>query len=392
MNTNIFVVTRLGQLRNVHGLIKQLDLKENVLLIFYTEDNMDNLDSLRKNIYKNDFKKTIYLKLPYRPLSTTLSKCKKIYEDLQRTFTQIMKDREGGNLFLANIDNFYKYFERIAEQKKLKLILFEEGLTTYRVFDPTLSREFTRRDVYSSLKRVLKYAKKTFVAIVMSILYFLSWLTKRNIFDYIKSIRIPKKYRYGHIDHFDEAYVCFPNKLRAMGGEGRIGKIKKLDFFVDSSDIQKLTKDFPENSVLLINQRYIPYDIHFNIIFDILERQGEKNVIIKFHPKEEQKMYAVHLEEAIKKHPKLKVKSLYGYDHVPVENLIPSGKFKRVYSITSSSLLYIKLIDPKMEVISIGKSYKELCLSSKYNVDAGFMNLFNRDYDAFDKLFDLKQV
>ncbi len=392
MNTNIFVVTRLGQLRNVHGLIKQLDLKENVLLIFYTEDNMDNLDSLRKNIYKNDFKKTIYLKLPYRPLSTTLSKCKKIYEDLQRTFTQIMKDRKGGNLFLANIDNFYKYFERISEQKNLKLILFEEGLTTYRVFDPTLSREFTRRDVYSSLKRVFKYAKKTFVAIVMSILYFLSWLTKRNIFDYIKSIRIPKKYRYGHIDHFDEAYVCFPNKLKEMGGEGRISKIKKLDFFVDSSDIQKLTKDIPENSVLLINQRYIPYDIHFNIIFDILEREGEKNVIIKFHPKEEQKMYAVHLEEAIKKHPKLKVKSLYGYDHVPVENLIPSGKFKRVYSITSSSLLYIKLIDPKVEVISIGKSYKELCLSSKYNVDAGFMNLFNRDYDAFDKLFDLKQV
>lgn len=392
MNNNIFVVTRLGQLRNAHGLITQQNSKNNVLLILYTPDAMDNLENLKKNIYKKDFVKVIYFELPFRPLSTTVSKCKRIYEMFNNVFDEIVDAYKLENLFIANTDNYYKYLEDIAIQKNLKLNLFEEGLTTYRMFAKDLQREFTIRDVKSALKRVFKYSKKAFVAMVVFFLKFLSWLTKRNIFDYIKSIRIPKKYRYGHIDHFDEAYVCFPNKLKEMGGEGRISKIKKLDFFVDSSDIQKLTKDIPENSVLLINQRYIPYDIHFNIIFDILERQGEKNVIIKFHPKEEQKMYAVHLEEAIKKHPKLKVKSLYGYDHVPVENLIPSGKFKRVYSITSSSLLYIKLIDPKIEVISIGKSYKELCLSSKYNVDAGFMNLFNRDYDAFDKLFDLKQV
>jgi hypothetical protein len=146
------------------------------------------------------------------------------------------------------------------------------------------------------------------------------------------------------------------------------------------------------NMTLFVNQRYIPYDMHFNIIFEIMERVGINKFFIKFHPKESRSMYLPYLIKAMEEHSNLDVKILEGLDHIPAEDLMTTGKINRLVGITTSTLIYSQLIDPKIEVLSIADSYKELCLSKKYNVDARKMDLFLRDYKAFKEVFDIKQV
>jgi hypothetical protein len=103
-------------------------------------------------------------------------------------------------------------------------------------------------------------------------------------------------------------------------------------------------------------------------------------------------MYLPYLIKAMEEHPNLDVKVLKGLDHIPAEDLMTTGKINRLVGITTSTLIYSQLIDPKIEVLSIADSYKELCLSKKYNVDARKMDLFLRDYKAFKEVFDIKQV
>jgi hypothetical protein len=392
MNNNFFAITRLGQLRNVQGYIEQSNYKNNILMIMFTPDAVDLIENINKSINHKLFKEVIHFELPKRPLGVNREKCKNLYENLTETLFKLHNKYNIKNIFLCNTDNFYVYFEDVANSINADLILLEEGLTTYRMFANGMGKSFTFRDVKSSFHRILRDFKKLFVSIVVFILQFLSWIFGINIFEFIKHRRIPKKYRYGDIKHFKEAYVCFPEKMRELTTKEEIGEVKKLDFFVNKDLDKEIVDKLENNMTLFVNQRYIPYDMHFSIIFEIMERAGINKFFIKFHPKESRSMYLPYLIKAMEEHPNLDVKILEGLDHIPAEDLMTTGKINRLIGITTSTLIYSQLIDPKIEVLSIADSYKELCLSKEYNVDARKMDLFLRDYKAFKEVFDIKQV
>jgi hypothetical protein len=392
MDNNFFTVTRLGQLRNVQGFIKQINAKNNVLMIMHTPNDIDLIENLEKNVNYNLFRKVIKFELPNRPLGVSIKKCKGIYESLMMTMSHLYEKYNINNIILCNTDNYYKYFEYFAKKYNIDLILLEEGLTTYRMFANNIEKNFNFRDVKSALKRVLRNFKKSINSIIVLILKFFSWILGINIFKFIKHHRIPKKYRYGDIEYFKEAYVCFPDKMKILTTKDKIGDIKKLDFFLNKNLEEKIVNKLEDNMTLFVNQRYIPYDLHFNIIFEIFEKKNIKDFFIKFHPKESRSMYWQHLIKAMKDHPNLNVKILEGMDHIPAEDLMTTGKIARIIGITTTTLIYSKLIDPNIEVLSIADEYRELCLSKKYNVDARKMDLFERDYKAFKKVFDINQV
>lgn len=392
MDNNFFAVTRLGQLRNVQGYIKQFNSKNNILMVMYTPDAVDLVENINKNIKNNMFEEVIHFELPKRPLGVSKKKCKDLYENLTNTLFELHKNYKFEHIFLCNTDNFYIYFEIVAEKIEADLILLEEGLTTYRMFAKNMSKEYTFRDVKSALRRLYRSIRKVVVNIGALVLKTLSWIFKINLFDFIKHQRIPKKYRYGYIKKFKEGYVCFPDKMRELTTEDEIGEVKKLDFFVNKEIDQSIVNKLEDNMTLFVNQRYVPYDMHFNIIFEILEKNNIKKFFIKFHPKESRAMYWPHLKKAMEEFPDLDVRILKGLDHVPAEDLMTTGNITKLVGITTSTLTYSPLIDPSIEVLSIADSYKEICLSKRYNVDARKMDLFLRDYKAFKEVFEIEQI
>jgi len=394
MNNNIFAISRVGQLRNIQGYIEQYNAKNNILIIMDTinKDDVALIDNINKNIDHKKFKEVIYFEIPERPLSVTKKKCKEIYENLTTLLYSLYKKYHYQNIILCNTDNYYKYFEVITKDKNLNLILLEEGLTTYRMFAKNIEKNFNFRDIKSAVRRVFTNLKQLIIDLGVLTLKFLSWVLQINIFEFVKHHRVPKKYRYGNIDYFKEAYVCFPEKMKTLTTREEIGEVKKLNFFINRNIDRTITDRLEDNMILFVNQRYIPYEKHFNIIFEILERNRITKFFIKFHPKESKNKYSRYLKDAMQKFPNLEVKILKGMDHIPAEDLMVTGKIKRIIGITTSTLIYSELINPNIEVLSIADSYKKLCLSKKYNVDAKRMDLFLRDYKAFKEVFDIKQV
>lgn len=65
---NVFVVSRLGQLRNVQNFIKQFDAKENILIIQYSVADGPILKNMIEICERNLYVEVIYLKLPKQPL------------------------------------------------------------------------------------------------------------------------------------------------------------------------------------------------------------------------------------------------------------------------------------------------------------------------------------
>ena len=65
---NVFVVSRLGQLRNVQNFIKQFNAKENILIIQYSVADGAVLRNMIEICDKKLFLEIIYLKLPGHPL------------------------------------------------------------------------------------------------------------------------------------------------------------------------------------------------------------------------------------------------------------------------------------------------------------------------------------
>jgi hypothetical protein len=392
METNLFVITRLGQLRNVQGYINQFKTKRNLLILLYTPDAFELVENIDRNIDSSLFREIIHFELPLRPLGVNKKKCKNLYENLTETLYKLNKRYNIKKFFLCNTDNFYIYFEKVATKIHADIILLEEGLTTYRMFAKDRGKVFTFRNVKSAFKIVLRNFRKFFVSLIALLLKFFSWILKIDIFNFIKHKRIPRDYRYGNIEHFKEAYVCFPEKMKSLTTKNQIGKIKKLHFFTNKNLNENVLSNLENNMTLFVNQRYVPYDLHFNIVFEIFEKANIKKFFIKFHPKESKKIYWSHLKKAIQNYPQLDIRILRGFDHIPAEDLMITGKIKKIVGITTSTLIYSKLIDPNIKVLSIADSYKELCLSTKYNVDARKMNLFLRDYKAFKEIFDVKQI
>jgi hypothetical protein len=358
----------------------------------HTPEATDLIENINKNINYTLFKEVLHFELPFRPLGVNRKKCKNLYENLTDTIYTLNKKNKIQKIFLCNTDNFYIYYEHVAKEIGANIILLEEGLTTYRMFAKNRGRNFTFRDLQSEFKRLIKNLKKVIVTFTVLILKTLSWIFKFNIFYFVKHHRIPKKYRYGNINYFSKAYVCFPDKMKTLTTNQQIGEINKLNFFVNSEIEQKSIDKLENNMTLFVNQKYISYRKHFKIVFEILKKNGIEKIYIKFHPKESRIQYFPHLKKAMDEYPDIEIKVLEGLEHIPAEDLLTTGKINKIIGITTSTLIYGKLICPQLKVVSIADSYKELCLSHDYNVDAKEMDLFMRDYQAFKEVFDIKQI
>lgn len=404
---NVFVVSRLGQLRNVQSFIKQFNAKENVLIIQYSEADGAIYRNMIEICDTNLYTEVIYLKLPKQPLRVTKKKNISMYNSINDVLNYINNKYPFNNLFLCNADKWYSYYEKVKREENLSynINLLEEGLTTYIVSaDPDYQTDpiipINRQDLKKSCKEVIDCLKQlvhvTKNLIVKSIVLFLNIisiifrtnLTKR-VKDFVLNKTLEEKYKFSYITHFNEAFVCFPDKL--VQNNFTIDKIKKLNFEFNEISKNKEIKKLDNDYCLFINQKYINYDKHFNIIFGILNEMGHKNVYIKLHPKENKTLIRKKLDEYLKDFPDLNVKIITNMDSVPVEDLIYSHKFKQIIGIISSALLYCDEFIKDTNVVSIADEYRKRCLNPENGVNRREMKLFEKEYRNFVKVSKVRQ-
>lgn len=403
---NVFVVSRLGQLRNVQNFIEEYNACNNVLIIQYSGEDSDILRNILEMSNKALFKYIKYVKLPNFPLNATASKNKKIYTSIENTVLYIKDNHDFNNLFLCNADKWYCYYMSVKKEYKLEfsINLLEEGLTTYLISDKDYSKVMIDKKInfndvnksikaiIKSLKNIVKDIKNLFVHIFAFTLKIISLVIRVNLFEKIKKlishIMIPQKYKFKFVEHFENAFVCFPDRLKQ--DNFTIDNINKLDFKFEVLDESVKIKD-SEKYALFINQKYINYDKHFEIIFKIFEEMNLENILIKLHPRENKEKTQQIIDKYKKIYPKLNVEVLNNMDSVPVENIIYNNKFKQVLGLLSSSLIYCNGFIKGINIISIATRYKNMCYDKKNSVNLNELEQYEKEYETFIKFDGVKQ-
>lgn len=403
---NVFVVSRLGQLRNVQNFIKQFNAKKNVLIIQFSVIDGAILKNICELSDRSLYSEIIYVKLPQRPLRVTKKKNVKMYNTIKETIEYINQNYEFNNLFLCNADKWYSYYEKIKDEENLNytLNLLEEGLTTYIVSsDPEYQEEpiipinildlkKTCKDIKKTFLKIFKEIRVFFVKILSLIVELVSLPFRTNFITIVKQFilkkTLEKKYQFSYITHFHEAFVCFPEKLEQ--NNFAIDDVKKLQFNLNKID-SKNFNEIDENYVLFINQKYINYKQHFDLIFKIFTEMGYRNVYIKLHPKEDKIAIINQINECLLTYPDLNVKVLNSFDSIPIEDVIYSFKFKKIIGLTSSSLLYCKELIKNIDIVSIAERYRELCYEKENHVNPRELKLFEKEYKNFCKFGAIDQ-
>lgn len=397
IENNLFFLTGVGQLRNISGFIKEYNATNNVAVILYTQQNLNVVNHIKENMDESLFLEIQYVKLPVKLLEEKKSKSKIIYQTLEKTINHNIEKYHIKNVFLCSSSNYYSFIEQITKNKT-SLNLLEEGLTTYRVYQENndeRQKKYTLGDVFSVIKKVLKRLYiifkpviKLIKSIIELVVVIISFITRINFIYYIKKfLNKSKKYKYGLITEFDNAYVCYPELLQKLNPKNK--NVEKLQLNFENENVIFTNKQDKEN-ILFINQKYgLRYKEHFDIIFSIFRDMGIKKIYMKFHPKEDFDDFRDIYEESKSLYPDLQIITLENCEHIPVENLINRNNITKIVALTSSSLFYSKLVKEDIDVISIAEEYKkrweDIALTAKE------MQTFLHDYEMLDKLFNVEQ-
>jgi len=398
MRGNLFVVSRVGQLRNAQTFIKQYGATHNHLAVLYTETNLVLLDNIAANVEEGLFEDTFHIRQPLKPTTQTRRKNTIIYNQIDELLLMMTNERDVGTLYLCNSDNYYSLFERVNQVRGLglKLSLLEEGLTTYAHAGKRFYAKDTTVDWAEvkhrgrHLRRVTRQAARSLFTVLITLTSFVLRVDAvQFVKDVLANVFVSKRYRFGTIRHFDDAYVYFPDRI--YSNNIQVDNVHKLDFVLEHSASQELLDAVEDDAVIFVSQKYVDPYAYFSIVFEVLSEMGLERVLFKFHPREDRASFARAWDNALREHPRLQVVSPPEIHAIPVEELMMAGKTKQIIGLTSTSLMYAKALFPDVDVVSIGVRFRELADSDEYDLSKRSLAEFNRDLDVFLDVSDVRQ-
>lgn len=393
MQSNLYVITGVGQMRNVCGYIEQYGAVDNYAVVLYTPINYAVVQNLRDSGIDDKFKSVYYLELPERFSEEQLVKSVKIYHRFDNMLKTMKRKYEIQNLFLCMPTGHYSFMGGLAKKYKLSINLLEEGLATYRVFvqeQDAKQKVISPSDIKWRLSVILQPVKivlRYIVDILLLPVDCISMLSKKDLSYYIKRfIKKCFRYKYGIIEKFDHTYVCFPDKLDPSFLKKN--DVEKLNFNY-TNDPWRFT-DGDEDNVLFVNQQYIGYKKHFQAVFSIFRDMGLKKVYIKFHPKEDLNSFRDILNDYIRMYRDIEIIPLMEGANIPVENLLVTNKISKVIGLSSSTLFFAPIVKPDIETVCIADEYYRRCLED--GVSEKQLEMFYQDKTMIERIFDVDRI
>lgn len=394
---NLFVVSRLGQVRNAQTLIRQEGARDNHLAVLQTAANPLLTATISAHIDATVFDEIVHITQPHQPLKQGRHKNRVIYEQFEELLVR-MADKGVRNLFLCNVDAYYSLFERVIERRELPLTLnlLEEGLGTYanlgeRVYTKDMSVH--REDVVLRARNAGRAWSQAIRASLILVATALSWVFRVDLFrvrrELLAALLVRPLHRYGTITHFDRAFVCFPEKVHDTNI--KIDFVARLMFEIAEETDAKAVRALPEGATLFVSQKYLGASEYVPIIMQMFDELRLERVFFKFHPREDRFALERLIEEERSRHPRLEVTVPRAIQRVPVENLIASGRVAKVVGLTSTSLMYAQAFFDGVEVVSVAQRFKQLALAQPDGIARRALAEFDRDLDVFEDVSGVTQ-
>ena len=320
---NLFIISHLGQLNQIENLIQQENIKNNLLIILYTNKNTRVPKSIAKQVNKSLFLKINLLLLPNSPNNYKLKSL--VY--MNRLYKNLINDTKPQNIYTLSFENHYSLLLNIASTYKININLIDEGTATYK------TRNLS--EYYKEHHFIKKIAAK-----LLNVSASFKWYT-----------------------NFEKVYAAFPEELnntfkakeyiKFFSHAGKLEIDKKTLFLINQYNISN-------NDFLYVNQRYAVQDKDFtNSIIEILNKISlyhNSKVFIKMHPKDNIKLIE-YFKFEIKKYKNL---VFIIENEFLIEPTIQAVKPKGVIGLTSTSLVYTSLISPNTKVFSIKEWFVDI--------------------------------
>lgn len=126
---NLFVITHLGQLKQMEALITKKNLSNNGLVVLYTVANFAVPQMVHDKATASLFDFVIFVEIPFKVNQVNYFKLKKVYE----TYLNLLNASKPSHLYLNSFEGHYAILIDIAKQRDIKNILVEEGTATYKL-------------------------------------------------------------------------------------------------------------------------------------------------------------------------------------------------------------------------------------------------------------------
>lgn len=345
---NLFIISGVNHLYSVQSIIKQYQYEDNILYILklqHTGEDDWHLNNLKIQIIPNLFKEVHELSIG----------------ELNRYYSEMCaKGMAIDNIFMTTYTGVFYPIAKACKKNGITLNLYEEGLSTYKL---KLVKE---KSVIERLADKV-FRRKVFIKPKVgheSVL--VSTVVKPSKVREIKSLgiriieSIKNELKYKMFSGFDQAFVTYPEKM------SRVVKVKKfmhdykLHYYMnevvqkESSRIEANLLD--ENALFISQPMYhtaLTEQEYVDMVYKFLERLPDKNILIKFHPRETEDKKEYFRSKFISS--KKNIIFIEGDNGLqfPIEILLYSSKIKKIIGFSSTSIIYAPLINKKLECICL---------------------------------------
>lgn len=394
--TNLFIITHLGQLKQMQALICQQNLQDNLLVVLYTYKNIQVPSDVQEGIDESLFSQVIFTKIPHGLQKDNIQKNIR----LNFVYKKILSLSKFKTLYINSFEGHYNIVLSLAKSAQLKLVLVEEGTATYKLksgqfesftpADQKITQAFLKQSFMETIgqSQIFKKAvkvKKTYqknrnlsaawqqadisyrdtklltqfgsqVGKFGKKVWNAPMVQKSAVNLYAKAFPVMANKPF--VD-FDKVYASYPELLVGDFGTSKIEPFFAYNQFGD--DDLKIANEAIEqykigaDDVLFISQRYALdlrlYMKELDNLFRALS--ASHRVLIKLHPKENDFILQMYQTMAMMSGGRIVV-----LDHcskIPAEALLAVSSVKAVIGLTSSTLIYAPLMRRDIQVISIAK-------------------------------------
>lgn len=370
---HLFVITHLGQLKQMEALIGKKNLTSNGLIVLYTTANFIVPQTVHDKVAKSLFDFVVFVEIPFKINQINYFKLKTVYE----TYVSLLHASKPKTLYLNSFEGHYAILIDIAKKRGVKNALVEEGTATYKLLSrPTINInhedfinfDFLKTKFMSTIgqtelfKRAVKQKKYTKDLFFQSKQFYQSLVLDEKVQGKLietfgkGSIKSYKK----PFLQFDEVYASFPTLIE----QSFLAKDVQLFNVYESIDDETLTLakevvsdyDITDKDALYLSQRYTIEPMQYvNTVTPILLKaaRGSRKIFIKLHPKESNKVHQAFRKIANAFPDKL---ILIEDNRFLVEPVIKVSNIQKVIGLTSTALVYAPLVSENTQSVSVAQA------------------------------------
>lgn len=383
---NLFVITHLGQLKQMESLIVREQLVSNGLIVLYASTNLHVPQMVHDKANVNLYDFLVFVEIPVKIGQANLQKLKK----MESIYRILLSSTQPKSLYLNSFEGHYSILTTLARKKKIKNILVEEGTATYKLLihkNPVpasngLDYKLLKNKFMSTVggtelfKRMVKRKKYVQDVAVQSRKFFQEVLNddavQEKLIHVLGSAAI-KNHKKPFVK-FDEVYASFPRLIQDGFGVNNVKQFNIYDSVSDSDTAlaQEVIELYgiTENDVLYVSQRYgVNAAQYVNCVCEILialPAIDKKRVFIKLHPKESIEVLTMFRKFCVAFKNRF---ILIEDNRFLIEPVIKASKISTVVGLTSTTLVYAPLISQGTRSISIAQVLMDKLPKNKQNIE-----------------------